>query len=215
MGCARTVTDKSALLQIDLEIAVRGAISADDYIAIVFNTDTPPTTPDSSEQLYFPLPGQTIKEEDPPISVNTYYSNYFDTWSDYILCQIGGPSFYASGSNGFPSTTTDNTSIAPKTTFTVTHNFQSSTSTLKLSFFVGEIAGASAGDTLYITILTTQYNSGESGRSGYFKDVLRSPIAIQLRSGQEVSRSPEQESDAGNNSIPAASDIQACRVSIF
>ncbi len=215
LGCARTVTDKSSLLQIDIEIALRAPLSSDDYVAIVFNTTTPPTTPSASVQSYFPLPGQTIKEEDPPISVETYYEEYFNTWSDYILCQVGGPSFYASGSSGFPATTTDNTSIAPKTTFTVVQNFQSSTATLKLSFFVGEIANTTAGSTLYINILTTQRNPIESGNSGYFKDVLRSPIAIQLRSGQEVSRSPEQESDIGNISIPAASDIQACRVSIF
>jgi len=215
VGCARTVTDKSSLLQIDIEIALRGPMSPDDYVAVVFNTNTPPTMPAGSDHTYFPLPGQTVREEDPPISVNSYYSDYFSTWSDYILCQVGGPSFYASGSTGFPATTTDNTSIAPKTTFTVTHNFQSSTSTLKLSFFVGEIEGAIAGNTIYINILTTRRNTEtiESGASGYFQDVLLSPIAIQLRAGQEIQRLPGQE--GLDNTLPAASDIQAWRVSIF
>lgn len=215
LGCARTVTDKGSLLQIDIEIALRGPLSPDDYVAIVFNNSSPPIMPSGSDHTYFPLPGQTIREEDHPFSVTSFYSNYFSTWSDYILCHVGGPSFYASGSTGFPTTTTDNTSIAPKTTFTVTHNFQSSTSTLKLSFFVGEIAGTVAGNTLYINILTTRHNSAaqESGDSGYFQDVLLSPIAIQLRAGQEIQRLPGQE--GLDNSLPAASDIQAWRVSIF
>jgi len=217
LGCARTVTDKSSLLQIDIEIALRGALSPDDYVAIVFNNSTPPTMPSGSDHTYLPLPGQTIREESPAISVTPYYSDYFSTWSDYILCQVGGPSFYASGSTGFPATTTDNTSIAPKTTFTVSHNFQSSTSTLKLSFFVGEISGAIAGNTLYINILTTRHENSntDSGASGYFQDVLLSPIgiAIQLRAGQE--NQGLQNQDGIGNSLPAASDIQAWRVSIF
>lgn len=214
-GCARTVTDKSELLQIDIEVSLRGALSPNNYLAIAFSTNSPPTMPSGSDITYFPLPGQTLDNTrlniDTPIE--TYYADYFSTWSDYLLCQIGGPSFYTSGSTGFSATTTDNTSIAPDTAFQISHNFQSSTSTLKMSFFIGDLTNAVAGNTLYITMMTTRHNGTDEGDSGYFQDVLLTPIAIQLRAGQEIQKLPGQESI--DDSIPAASDIQAWRVSIF
>lgn len=213
------MTDKATLLQIDIEIALRGPIDVGDYVAIAFSSKEPPNTPSGSESdaLYFPLPGQTVDTSLLTHSIDTYYDTYFANWSDYILCQVGGPSFYASGGTGFQITTTDNTSIAPKTTFQVTHNFQSSTSTLKLSFFVGEIASATTGSTLYLTLLTTRHDPTKSdlsqGNSGYFKDVLLSPIAIPLRAGQSLQKLPNQEGT--DETLPSASDIQAWRVSIF
>jgi hypothetical protein len=212
-ACARTVTDKSELLQMELEIALRGTLTTNTVVAIAFSLNAPPTMPSGSDVSYFPLPGQTLDNGLLTTPLETYYSSYFSTWSDYVLCQLGGPSLYTSGSTGFPETTTDNTSIAPDTAFNVSHNFQSTTSTLKLGFFIGEIAGASAGDTLYITMLTTRHNGTDEGSSGYFQDVLLAPIAIQLRAGQEVQKLPGQEDV--DESLPAASDIQAWRVRIF
>jgi hypothetical protein len=214
-GCARTVTNKSELLQMDIEVALRGPLSPSDYLVIAFSTTAPPITPSGSDHPYFPLPGQTMDTSLLRLNfpLESYYANYFSSWSDYILCQLGGPSFYTSGSTGFPATTTDNTSIAPDSTFQISHNFNASTSTLKMSFFIGDITGATAGNTLYITMMTTRHNGTAQGKSGYFQDILLTPIAIQLRAGQEIQKLPGQESIDAR--LPAASDIQAWRVSIF
>ena len=225
-GCARTIDSESDTFNIEIKFSVNSAINTSQYnYYILFSKQaTPQIEPQIIENLneYFPTPGQSYSNLGIDLNSNAngdltyYYSNYFSSWSDYILIQDNIVYFVPSNSTGFAADTTDNASYVNSL------NFQSSLiisdDTLTLTFDVDQL-GLVEDDVLYFSLLTakreTSYSTND--QSGLLQDTIsdQANITIQLQAEEKNLNESITSSSLGGGSIDQASDITSWEVSIF
>lgn len=219
-GCARTVTDKNTILQMEVEMTFRGQVnsSAYHYFFIVSGAGSP-TLPNPSLQEYFPSPGLTLdinnlhfrnKGADQEARTNFYYTEYFDTWSDYIIVADDQAQLIKSRASSFDATTTENLVYAPETTFTYSSDIGvTSEKTIKFTF---QLQDLSVSPTLLYYKLASSQLVGDGSETGNLMDIIEGSISpIQLKSNEDISRSDPED---GTN-VPAGADLISWRIRIF
>jgi hypothetical protein len=218
IGCARTVTDRVVTLNFQATISLRENVDINNvnYLLIFSKVADPAITLpiiNPSLDLYFPTPGTTFELEDPTFAetyaetgVTSFYEDYFDTWSDYILIHKGSPRLYESGNNGFSSTTTDNLTFDYNRSLDYT--ITASGKNIIINFDVS-ILESNLSETRYFTFATCQLT--DDSETGYLIDSLDSPQSIVILVNNEESSDIEQVEEELNG----ASDIVGWRVQLL
>jgi hypothetical protein len=218
LGCARTVTDKDVILNIQFEVTFEGAIDTSKYNYLVLfskvsspNIELPDKYTGSTDQ-YFPTPGRNF-EEAPLIllsqTINDLYDDYFDTWSDYILINSDETLLYSSGSTGF-ETTSDNLLYVEEQGFTVDNDYSNGDTKILFSFDI-DFLSASAESIRYISFATTEITDDGGPVSGYFRDKIDQQFELTIKQNEEFT----EQDDANDSNIPDGAEIKAWRVEVF
>ena len=169
-GCARTVTSLQ-LAGNDLVFTVNVSSEIQNgnrYYVIISGSSTDIAVPALGD--YFVAPGEgdfdesKLKEFGPdPTTINAYYREYFDTWSDVILFDItdkssnSGASTYLikSGLASFPDTVTQNTIYSPTIPNNIEAPYMPGTTQLRCHIPLSQFSVAYAqGARIYFKILT-------------------------------------------------------------
>lgn len=219
LSCARTVTDRSSPLFLEIKIQTRESINTNtmNYLFVFSKTSTPEMVlPEVSpgSNLYFPTPGRTFDTSDPTFSevfdsegITPFYQTYFSTWSDYIVIHNNQLWLYSSNTTQFDPTTTDNNTYTySRNRFDATYSIIGNTLTLTLdaSTIYPQLTG-----NAYFTIATTKVTDGTE--TGYFRDKIDIQASIPLELHQKNGPNNEIE----NSGLDGASDIIEWEARLF
>ncbi len=218
LSCARTVTDRVVTLNMQATITLRENVDLENVnYMIIFSTVSPPniTLPilSSSSDIYFPTPGRTFELNDPTFSeiynetgVTSFYEDYYDTWSDYIVIHKGIPYLYQSGSTGFSRTTSDNLTYnySRNLDYTLTPSGKNIILNFDISILESDLSG-----TRYFTFATSKIS--DDSETGYIVDTIDKPQKINIIVNNEENSDIEQEEE----DIDGASDIVEWRMQLL
>jgi hypothetical protein len=174
LGCARTVTSlqlggNDVVFTVNVSDAIE---SGNRYYFVFSGSSTEITLPNLGD--YFVAPGEgdfsegSLKEFGPdPTTINAYYREYFNTWSDVILLDVTNPSDNAgastylvkSGGSAFPATTTQNTSFSATVPNNIEAPYLPSSTQIKCRVPISQFSpGFSTGARIYFKLLTVADN---------------------------------------------------------
>jgi len=175
-GCANTAksdTDEDRIVQFTLKF--KAAVDPNVYqYYVAFSGTGRPIMPFIPPSLYFPTPGRTFNDAHPDFQNNTaailgYYSNFFDTWSDYIVVDRQGISLFRSNGPGFTATRVDDHfSYLKRLAFE--GSFVASGSTLIIRVPLSTLTIFSATQVYYSIFTCTTTDSTEAGT---LRDILQ------------------------------------------
>lgn len=197
IGCAKTVTTKPTFgTEMLVTVNLRGnADTVNNRYFMVLSTNeafTVPLPPPNNMDYEFLSVGDLPQSG----SQETYYTNYYSTWSGYIEMN----------NNGYYLTKGPFT-YGTASTAEILSDQKSSTSTISFSFRLEQIFGTAIPNTIYFDIITVEYPLSGFKRT---KDLLYPPNrSIQKYSGADTSIS-----DSSDASLDADLDITGCRVII-
>jgi len=230
VGCARTVTDLTPVLEGEFEIVFRGSVDTRAYnYYLIFSSSGLPVVPaQPPPDEYFPSPGRLFDQFSTFVTgksggFNFYYQTYFSTWSDYVVATNEEVLLYKSNAAGFDASTTvtGNSQFQPEIGFQVTHSLaQTGSSTLLIRFQMQGLSNASPTlfSTLYFTVATSRRDlTGENQGTGLLLDVLdpdpSNPSQITVLGQEQVGPFPDPEENTLDGT-PGA-DIVSWKVKIF
>ncbi len=222
-GCSRSITSKTVILTARITVVFDGPVDLDrfDYL-LVFSPSPGLTLPaNSAPYLYFPTPGRSFNDQyflTHYGSIGTFYTQYYNTWSDYMLVGRGIRAVYKSGGTQFTpplididgetQISTANFTSPPTSGFTpvaiLTEN------QLTITFQVDQLTTASQ---LYMQVATVEKNvhGDMSGyEAGEFRDRLNSPIQVIMQQSSAPQTYPQTD-----NTDQTGSDILSCTVQIL
>ena len=214
-GCARTVTEKDVILNIEMTIRFRSSINPSDYnYGVAFGTSTP-QTPIPPPTDFFPTPGFNYDESNEILlannGINYYYANYFNNWSDYLYLHDPniGIQLIKSNGNGFASTTTSNALYLPEISYQNTQSIDSNTLTIQFPLDQLSIEP----NPLYFRIFVTEKtkHSGQTFETGNLLDISQAENNFIQLSGQQEQYSNEEQ----NQTLNGSSDIIYWYIKIF
>lgn len=223
LGCSRSVTSKTVILTARVTITFDGPVDLDqiNYLLIVSQSSNLTLPPNSAPYLYFPTPGRSFNDQyflSNYGSIGDFYSQYYSTWSDYLIIGRNLRAAYKSGSTQFtaPTTTVDGeTQIATSNfTFPPTSGFTPVASVngnqLTITFQIDQLTSASQ---FYLQVATVakNVNSDMVGYdAGEFRDKLSSPILVLVQQSNAPQTIPETD-----NSDQKGTDILSCTVQVL
>ncbi len=209
LSCARTVSDKSTILRMEMKLTMSGNVDLDHYdYYIVFSVSGSPVVPSLNviaQQEYFPFPGRAYDEFNYDLTlkegVNYFYRTYFSSWSDYIICSDQGAVLYKSGAEAFDKATSANNHLAnypPEQKFDFDFNVNGKTITLV--FNSQDILDNNK--TLYFAFITCKKDETKNLETGYLQDVLYdlSEANIDLKAGKERVNKTDSQSGKADES---------------
>jgi len=222
-SCARKVTDTSVNLEVEFDITFRGPIDLSKYnYYVLLSSSTSPLTPSQPPpDEYFPSPGRLFNAASPYITAHSngityFYQTYFSTWSDYLIYNKDGLSFYPSNATHFDPTTDLANSVGnypPNTNFKTTYfAVDTATNTLKIRFSTQYLSNSTATN-LHFTFVTSRYGTddGDNG-TGTILDVLDSQTPYEPLVVQDTAGTPDTSGDVPND---AGADITSWRFKVF
>ncbi|MSR89206.1 MAG: hypothetical protein EXS67_06090 [Candidatus Margulisbacteria bacterium] len=214
MGCARTVEEKSKILDINVRLTFSGPVDLTRFrYYIIFSPTASPSLPTIPPSKYFPTPGEiSFDETNPEIltgGINAYYQSFFSTWSDYVVVGPGlNASHYPSKSTAFSATTTNNAAYQINTSFApILSNSPSNTITLRFS-----IQSLSPSfEKIFFKFATAEL--ADSTRTGYLQDSLDDfSTYIEAKSGQKIGTIDHI---SPNPTVPAGANLISWEVTVL
>jgi hypothetical protein len=196
-GCAETVTPVTTYgSQMVVEITLRGPfdISANRYFLVVSSNPSfrVPLPPPDDLNYEFIEPGSIPQQG----SIADYYTNYYSTWSGYVVLDPAGynlvPGPFIRGQ---------------ATTREVVASLTDITSKLKFNFRLDRIFGAAIPDPIYFDFVSVAW---PSGTAKFARDHLTTTNAYI----SSISGSTQTIPDENIGSLDPALDILNCTVSI-
>lgn len=188
-GCARTVTqvlDFGTQMGVSVKFREKIDVTNNRYFMVLstsesFSIALPP--PDSMDE--FLEPGDLPQTG----SIADYYTDYYSTWSGYIVVDETG--YYINKGPFFigDSTTREVLSTLPELTDTISFNFR-----------LSQIFGSTIPDTIYFDIICANY---PNGAEKFLKDHIAPPV----RTISKVSGSLASGSVAENTVLSGSQDI--------
>lgn len=221
LSCARTVTDRTTTLFVELTLTFRNSIDLNKYTyALVFSesTTTEISYPEPFQDNYMILPGVPYDEdqldEAQQLTVSQFYDSYFDTWQNVVIFHntINSKSINLVKSNDtfFDATTTaNNTYENPEQLFLYESNAGTSPSQLVLIFDLEQIDPNLSGFQQFQLLVL---DSPDDNGSGLLLEAMESDTTFfEVSSGQDSGT----QNDAPNSSINGAADLIEWRVRVF
>jgi hypothetical protein len=191
-------------------LAATADVSVYDYIALFSGSDTLTVSEDVSG-YYFISPGVDYDEEllvnQLSLTQQSYYRDYFSTWSDYMIVSsefANTPALFNGPFSSSTATETQHMTFSRSSNFSLTN--QSSGNTIQLLFPVNNLS-LSSPSTLYFRFLTV----ARSGGQGNIQDIMPANDSISVVEGEVKSSL----STSIHTSAPAAARIQSWRIEIF
>ena len=196
-GCAETATQVQTYgAQMVVEVTLRGPVdfNANRYF-LVLSSDPAfklPLPPPENVIYEFIEPGTTPLQG----AIADYYTNYFSTWSGYIVLD---PSGYSLVEGPFIQ--------GQPTTRDVVSGLGDVASKIKFIFRLDSVFGATVPDTIYFDFVTVSWPSGSAK---FARDHLSSTDAYISKVPGSIQTIPDESNDA----IDASLDIFNCVVTI-
>jgi hypothetical protein len=216
-GCARTASTKDIILNLEIKVNFKKSIDTDKiayYFA--FSGVGSPKVPSANTGYheYFPTPGRLFDEVNYEIAgtgVQPLYSQYFSSWSDYIILSEGDVLLYNSEANSFSANTTDETHYSYAYNRNAELKDNINVNTITLIFQIQDLS--TAASRIYFTFLTTKKrNAAEDKDAGYIQDVLQiTEPSIKIKSGEEI----QFTMDIEDSDIDESADIVSWEARIF
>ncbi len=184
-GCANTAqTDIQDIRIVQVTLKFRGGVDVGQYqYYIALSGVTRPLVPEIPPAKYFPTPGRTYNDAHPDFqnqinAILPFYSNFFGTWSDYIVVGRQGISLFNSSSTGFTAISADNhfnylANLAFDGTYVVTG------STMIIRFPMSSLSAAAATQ-LHYSIFTSEVTDSPVTEAGTLRDILQDAQAGEL-----------------------------------
>lgn len=197
VSCARTVTSIVTYGdQMVVEATLRGTMeaSANRYFLVISsnaNYKIPLPPPDNIEYEF-------IEPGSPPQlgSIEAYYTNYYSTWSGYIMAEPGG---YFLVKGPFVQNQT--------TTREVLSSLGESSSQIKFNFRLSQIFGTSVPNTIYFDFVSVKWPTDDAKLAADHLTLTNAYIS-------KISGSTVTVTDPENDAADPALNILTCTVTI-
>jgi hypothetical protein len=214
-GCANTAgkDEGGASVQtVQVTLTFAGAVDTlSNRYYVIFSGTQDPLIPSIPPDTYFPTPGRNYDElhvqfQNQSDPILPFYTDYFSTWSDYIVVDSEGISLFKSGTGSFVAMLSDDhfnyqRSLSFSGSSTVNGN------TLIVRVPLSQLT-ASGATRLYYTIATSDKDSTQAGM---LKDILQND-APSILVGPNAQEGPF--SDSTDASIPSL-DLIEWSIDIF
>ena len=214
-GCSRTVNTAEDTFFITFTLQTRGSIDTanTNYLFCFSKSNTPDILPETiNTDEYFPLPSFSYNQDildTQDTTLASYYDDYFDTWSDFIIVHTDQVSQQAelisSNDDFFSSTTTDSFTYTSDIGFNYTLAINGSQMTLTID---AAYLALTETDVLYFKFVTTTKESGYD--VGYLRDTISDTYSIPIQLQENLILTESE-----NSAIEEASDIASWEVLVF
>lgn len=221
-GCARTVTDKSTLLRMRVTLNFAGPVNTATYYYYFVVGSSNPLLPEIPPYEYFPTPGKPYDQTNTTLTnkegdILFYYTNYFDTWSDYYLIHNSQIEQFKSNSTGFPSTIDtleQHTNDFPPVQRLQVENFSVSGSQITFTIFVQDLSVDV--DRLFFNAFTTKHSDFETGvLQDLLSDTDDRSLSVLLRANELENTPSDVEESFNNGNVNKAADLISWEVLLF
>lgn len=197
VGCSKTVTPKVSYgSEMVVEVKLRGTVDTINnryYLVLSTNESfSVPLPPPDNIEYEFLTVGETPQTGSP----ETYYTNYYSTWTGYI--ELNNTGYYISTGPYAINTTATQDTLSDLTNIS---------STLTFNFRLDRIFTGTIPDNIYFDFITVDYPVSQFKRT---KDLLYPPTpSIQKFTGAETTVT-----DTSDSTIDASQDILSVKVNI-
>lgn len=228
-SCARTVSNKSTFLDLELIISTVNPISfTNTSFYIVFSKSNTINLPEIGTSLneYLPTPGQNydegilIGEISPRNTLSYFYNNYYSSWNNYIIIGQNNTLLYQGNEdNGFTINENGNEELQHNSFRETVKDSSSGFSpdlsindkTFSISFAQSSLSTYfKQNSNIYIAIFNVDTSISTIKESGRIQDIVIVNDPISLRSNEEVIKS-NLEGNINNNNF----DISSITIKVF